>query len=127
MGSGYGMGSGSGMGSGEGMNSRYGGTPYHIHIITTTAGITATATIGEDLGTWALVTDTVWAVEWEVDMVTAWAVDTAWAWAMAAWVRTWTMANGPRGAEVSVSTRRGTPTTTDRTALLDPAIVSPCA
>ena len=63
-------------------------------------------------GTWALVADMAWAMAaWE------WAVDMA----------TWRIWSGPRGAQVSVSTRRGTPTTIDRTALVDPATASQCA
>merc|ERR1711981_947128 len=81
---------------------------------------------------WAL--DPEWAVamawevdtEWEVDMVWAWAP--VWAWAMVAWAWTnLTICNGPRGADVTASTRRGTLMMTDFTALLALSTASQCA
>merc|ERR1739842_18703 len=77
---------------------------------------------------WAV--DTEWAVDmvaWEVDMVWAWAL--VWAWAMVAWevAWTWTICSGPRGAPVSASTRRGTLTMKECTALLAPSTASQCA
>merc|ERR1719500_1549042 len=70
---------------------------------------------------WALVRDPAWAGVME------WAVGTEWAGAMVAWEWTWTICNGPRGAAVTASTRRGTLGMTECTALLAHSTASRCA
>merc|ERR1712072_1244531 len=98
---------------------------------------------------WDLAWDLVWdmvamawaqAWAWDLDMVWApalgWALEKEWvphlAWALVKdpaweWTWTWTICSGPRGADVTASTRRGTLMMTECTALPDPSTASRCA
>merc|ERR1719151_401571 len=122
------------MGSGEG--SGMGGGGWALDLVTWAPALEwalekAWALVRDPA--WALVRNPAWAgvmewevdTEWEVDMAWAWAP--VWAWAMVAWEWTWTTCNGPRGAAVTASTRRGTLGMTECTALLAPSTASRCA
>merc|ERR550532_3646684 len=66
-----------------------------------------------------------WALGWAL---VAWEwVLLVWAWASVAWAWAWAICNGPRCADATASTRRGTLMTRECSALLGLSPASRCA